>query len=230
MMILKTCPVCGSPIHRGKCVRWPVCNFKESIINELPDEFISFDLETTGLLNDESRIIEIGAVRMKKVQDGIYKEVDCFSQLVNPGKDVQGNQIYISQFITNLTGISNEMVKNEPVESECVKAFLDWCGEDVVMAGQNIAKFDIPFVKRAAKRAGTKWKPQSYIDSLIIADNLRLKQRGLVKDHKQPTLARWLGFTYNAHRAVDDCRACARIIQLIAPKAKEEQVPIVVDC
>lgn len=224
---MRKCPICGNPLHRGKCVRWPVCSFKESINNELPDEFISFDLETTGLSKKDCRIIEIGAVRMKKMSNGTYHEVDCFSQLVNPGKDQNGNQIFVSQMITNLTGISNEMVKNEPIETECTRKFLEWCGEDVLMVGQNIESFDIPFVKEAAKRAGTKWEPVASVDTLVLAKELRLKERGYVRNLKQPTLAQWLGFTYNAHRAVDDCRACSRILLNLVKMCKEEQVPMI---
>lgn len=49
------------------------------------------------------------------------------------------------------------MVKNEPVESECVRSFIEWCGENAVITGQNIAKFDIPFFKEAAQKADAKW-------------------------------------------------------------------------
>lgn len=223
---MKKCPICGNPIHRGKCVRWPVCLFKETIKNDLPDEFISFDLETTGLNRNKDRIIEIGAVKMQKTESGKYREIDCFSQLVNPGKRQSGTQVYISQKISGLTGITNEMVKDEPVESECVRNFIEWCGDSTVVTGQNIAKFDIPFMKAAAERAGVKWSPDNYVDTLILARELRLKEKGYVDNFKQTTLARWLGFTYNAHRAVDDCRANTKIIIPLVDMAKNEQIPI----
>jgi DNA polymerase-3 subunit alpha (Gram-positive type) len=223
---MQKCPKCGSPVHRGKCVRWPVCTFKEQIFNELPEEFISFDLETTGLNKKSCRIIEIGAVKMRRTANGTYREVDCFSQLVNPGKTQTGTQIYISQKITGLTGITNEMVKDEPVESECVRRFIEWCGDNAVITGQNIAKFDIPFFKEASQRADTKWNFSNYIDTLTLAKDLRLKEQGYVDNLKQTTLAKWIGFTYNAHRAVDDCRANVKILLPLVKRAQDEKLPL----
>lgn len=227
---MKKCPVCGSNLFQGKCVRWPVCGFEESIINTMPEQFVSFDLETTGFSRKDDRVIEIGAVRMRlNKSTGKYDEVDSFSCLVNPGKGSNGNQIFITPYITQLTGISNEMVANQIVESEAVLKFVEWCKDDIV-AGHNIVKFDIPFLKAAVKRAGAKWSPNSCMDSLQLAGNLQLKEKGFVPNLKQPTLADWLGFKYNAHRAVDDCRACSVILQKLGQMAEKQKITIVSSC
>ena len=57
--MMKKCPVCGSSLFQGKCARWPVCGFEESIINTMPQQFVSFDLETTGFSRKDDRVIEI---------------------------------------------------------------------------------------------------------------------------------------------------------------------------
>lgn len=118
------------------------------------------------------------------------------------------------------------MVKNEPVESECVRSFIEWCGENAVITGQNIAKFDIPFFKEAAQKADAKWSFSNYVDTLILAKDLRLKEQGYVDNLKQTTLAKWIGFTYNAHRAVDDCRANVKILFPLVKRVQDENLPL----
>lgn len=219
------CPICGSPINEStnRCSRFPVCHYvasKDSRMND--DEFIAFDLETTGLDKRNSRIIEIGAIHVKN-----GKVIDSFSSLLNPGKDSDGNQIFIPFRITKITGISNEMVEDKPDEKEGVQQFLKWAGNTHVYLGQNITTFDIPFMKFAAKRAGMIFQPTHVIDTLVYAKKCRLKDRGLVDDYKQPTLAKHYNFTYNAHRAVDDIRACYQIYLRMKDEAKTFGINVV---
>ena len=94
--------------------------------------YVVFDLETTGLspINDE--ITEIGAV---KVIDG--KVSDTFEMLVKPNQK-------ISQKITDLTGISNEMVKDKPPIAEVLPKFMDFV-EGLPLVGHNV-DFDYGFL------------------------------------------------------------------------------------
>ena len=73
--------------------------------------FISFDFENTGLSRYTDRIIEVAAILF---QDG--KPADSFVTLINP-------KIQISDKITNITGITNDMVTDAPTEQEIVKDF-----------------------------------------------------------------------------------------------------------
>lgn len=204
---MKYCPKCKSLLINGKCVRYPVCDFYQPPADDFQQQpMVFFDLETTGLDKHNCRIIEIGAV---KIADG--KIVDEFGLLLNPGFNERGEKIYIPANISRLTGISNAMIENQPPESEGVRQFLHWCGECQVFGGHNVAGFDLPFLKAAAKRAGAAFRPGYVFDTLLMAKSLHLKENGMVANYKQPTLAQWCGFTYQAHRAVDDIKACYQI-------------------
>src|SRR5690606_3216367 len=76
--------------------------------------FIVFDIETTGLSAVNDMITEIGAV---KIENG--KIVDTYSQLINPERP-------IPEFITNLTGITDEMVRDKPTIKEVVLDFKEF--------------------------------------------------------------------------------------------------------
>lgn len=224
------CPICGNKINEAtnKCCRFPICHYVARTTKKAEDtSFVLFDLETTGVSRQKDRITEIGAIYV--VNDTI---VDQFSMLVNPGYDEFGNKILISNRITTLTGITNEMVRNQPEEKEAVTQFLTWVqekGNSSCFAGQNVKAFDIPFLKVAAKRANIEFKPKSVIDTLVYAKRCRLKERGLVENYQQSTLAKHYNFSYNAHRAVDDVRACFTILQKLKEEAKTYGVDVVAE-
>ena len=75
-------------------------------------DYISIDIETTGVNAKWDRIIEIGAV---KVREGKVK--DTFSELINPG-------VKVSSFITELTGINNDMLADKPSIEEVLPRFV----------------------------------------------------------------------------------------------------------
>lgn len=215
------CPLCGNEVSNlGKCVRFPICHYykKTEEIND-NSSYIVFDIETTGLNKQNDRITEIGAL---KVVNG--KVIDEFNMLVNPGYDENGNKILISQRITEITGITNSMVENEPEEQEAVAQFIEWCGDIKTYAGQNIIKFDIPFVKTAAKRAGKKFNVSYALDTLNIAKTIHLDN--VLSNLKQVTLANYYGFSYNAHRAIDDVRACHQILKNMLDDGKGKNINI----
>jgi DNA polymerase III epsilon subunit family exonuclease len=98
------------------------------------------DLETTGLSRYAHRITEIAAVR---VEDG--RVVKTFQSLVNP-------EVRIPSFITHLTGIDNEMVRQAPTIEEALPAALRFLGSDLVVAHN--ASFDHGFLSANAARQG----------------------------------------------------------------------------
>jgi ATP-dependent DNA helicase DinG len=97
-------------------------------------EFVALDIETTGLDPQREAILEIGAVRF----NGRRVEQE-WSTLVNPGRPVPG-------FITQLTGISNQMVAHAPPISDVRAELADFVG-DAVIIGHNV-RFDLSFLQR----------------------------------------------------------------------------------
>src|SRR5665811_1863032 len=97
--------------------------------------YVSLDLETTGLDPNSDSIIEIGAVKFN--ENRVEAE---YSTLINPRKP-------ISNFITNLTGISNTMVMNAPFFVDALPDLMRFVG-DAIIVGHNIA-FDLGFLQKS---------------------------------------------------------------------------------
>ena len=173
----------------------------------LDGEFCVFDTETTGLDPGVEYMTEIGAVIVKNGE--VVEEFDTF---VKPGKP-------ITPKITELTGITNEMVADAPGEKEALEAFLKFAG-DRILVGHNVHAFDMRFLRAAAKRSGIKLEP-TYIDTLTMAQAM---YPGL-HNYKQGTINKHLELpAYEAHRACEDSAALGRIFGVMLNDLKEKQV------
>jgi len=168
------------------------------------DTFVCFDIETTGLSARQDKITEIGAV---KIKDGQIME--RFNTFVNP-------QMHIPSKITELTGITDDMVRDAPLEPEAVRSFLDFCG-DSVLAAHN-ASFDTSFIKTSCQRLNIPYTYTS-IDTVAIA---RALLPG-IKNCKLDTVAKYLGLNdFNHHRAKDDAEILAKIFLEFLDRLKSE--------
>ena len=171
----------------------------------LSDEFISFDIETTGLSPNKDRITEIGAVRLKNGEI-----IESFNTFVNP-------EMKIPPKITELTGITDQMVADAPSEEEAIRAFYQFCGEDAVLVAHN-AEFDTSFIRIAAQRHGMEFS-YAYIDSLPMCRSM-LKD---IKNCKLDTVAKYLKLDpFNHHRASDDATVLAKIFAVLLTRLKED--------
>ncbi|MDD4495812.1 MAG: PHP domain-containing protein, partial [Eubacteriales bacterium] len=109
---------------------------ESGICEDANNNYVVFDIETTGLYAERDKITEIGAVRI--VNGEITQE---FCSFVNPG-------IPIPSEITSLTGITDEMVADAPPIREVIKEFIKFAGESTLVAHN--ASFDISFIRKAA--------------------------------------------------------------------------------
>ena len=160
---------------------------------ELSQTFVVFDIETTGFSNTNDKITEIGAVKIEN-----FEVVDRFSQLINPQKD-------ISYKIQELTGITNDMVRNEPTIEEVLPKFIEFVGDSVLVAHN--ADFDMSFIKEKCRQQNIEFKNTS-VDTLTLARILLPE----LKRHRLNVVAMALGIPLlNHHRAVDDANATALI-------------------
>lgn len=160
-------------------------------------DYISVDIETTGVNAKWDKIIEIGAV---KVRDG--KVVDTFSKLINPG-------VKVSPFITDLTGIRNDMLQGKPGIEEVLPQFVEFTGKDYLL-GHNIM-FDYGFLKQNAMNLNLtfdKWG----LDTLKIARKTLkgLESRGL------EYLCNYYGIKDdNHHRAFNDANVTSQLYLIL---------------
>ncbi|MFQ6772849.1 MAG: PolC-type DNA polymerase III [Clostridia bacterium] len=162
--------------------------------DKMKGEYVVFDIETSGLSPETDEIIEIGAV---KIQDD--KIVSTFSVLIKPSFPV-------SEEITNLTGISNEMLENCESINNVMPDFYKYC-HGATLVGHNLEDFDFKFVDKTAKKLLYNFD-NPRMDTLIMARNT---VRG-VSNYKLGTLVNHFNIPLvNAHRAWADALATAKL-------------------
>ncbi len=162
---------------------------------EINDAFVAFDLETTGLSSENDSIIEIGAVLIKN-----GKEIDRFQTFVDP-------QIKLDKRITDLTGITDDMLFDAPKIEEALPKFLDFISDHILVAHN--ADFDTGFIRAACKRLNLPYNYTS-VDTLVLSQNLMPQ----LNKHKLDIVSNALSLPdFNHHRAADDAKTCALIMQ-----------------
>ncbi len=177
----------------------------------LTGSFVVFDIETTGFSAKFDEIIEIAGI---KVVNG--KMTDRFSKFIQPTRTIPPH-------ITELTRITNDMVKNaEPVEV-VLKEFLSFC-EGCVLVAHN-ATFDVGFLKKFSEKLSLDFD-FCYIDTVGLSRRLIKK----IKRHKLNNVAKALGFTFEGHhRAINDTEITAKIFITFLDMMKREGVDNVAD-
>ncbi len=167
------------------------------------DTIVVLDFETTGLSPVADRIIEIGAV---KLVNGVVTEE--FSMLCDPG-------IPLPPKITDITGISDAMLRGKPSPAEGIKRLMEFIGAHAVSAHN--AGFDVGFLRAEARRNGLKFFAP-VIDTLSLARRLYPN----LKSYRLGALCRRLKVPLkNAHRAVHDAAATAKILQIMLSEVEK---------
>ena len=179
---------------------------KNSRNQSLDSEYVVFDIETTGLSKKHNKIIEIGAV---KVKDG--EVVDTFSEFINPG-------VPIPYQIEQLTSINDDMVKDAPMYDVIVPRFVEFCGDDIVVAHN--ASFDTGFVKKNAEELGLRFD-NTVLDTMTLSHILLPELGKFTLDRVCKELK-----VVNAHhhRAIDDAEATSKVFFKLLDMLKERDV------
>lgn len=174
-----------------------------------------YDLETTGFDRRWCSIIEIAAILYNMDE---HKILDTFHEYIRPIKPIPAQ-------ITELTGITNEMVANCRTEPEVVKSFFAFAmgtNWDAI-CGHNCKAFDNQFMKTKGEIYNLPW--EEVITGKQIIDTYQLakqyKKDGKIvgtSNLRQPTLAEYYGIDYEAHSAIEDVGALIKIYEAMTSK------------
>lgn len=166
------------------------------------DDYVVFDLETTGFDPKTARIIEIGALKYKN-----NELVEELSILVNP-------ECEIPDVITMITGIDDELVKNAITIEEALPQFIQFI-EDLPLVAHN-SNFDLSFIEENINRLELPMITNKNIDTVYLA---RKCIKG-VFNHKLETLKNYFRLTYSSHRSIEDCLTTNHVYQYCKSKAE----------
>ncbi|WGS20158.1 MULTISPECIES: 3'-5' exonuclease [unclassified Bradyrhizobium] len=160
---------------------------------------ILIDTETTGLDVQKDEVIELGMVKFDYLADGRIAGVrDVLSSFNEP-------TVSISQEVTALTGITDEMVAGHRIDADAVSAF----AEDAVIVIAHNAGFDRKFAERY-------WPIFERKAWGCSATEVEWRKHGF-EGSRLGYLLNGTGFFHHAHRAVDDCHALLEILAFELP-------------
>lgn len=176
-------------------------------ILELPADFVVVDLETTGLMPACDFILEFGAIRVRSGQ--------AVAKFQTFAKSFEGQTV--DEFITELTGITSEMIQNAPPISEALPAFLEFVGADIVV-GHNV-NFDINFIYDECMARTGKPFVNNFVDTLRLSRRVHPEER----HHRLADLADRYGIqATGSHRAVADCETTLECYRIISGEITEK--------
>ena len=161
------------------------------------------DLETTGMVSNYNRITEIGAV---KIQGG--KIVDTFQTLINPQRS-------IPSMIQDLTGITNEMVRNSPLFQEVAEKFLEFM-KDSIFVAHNV-NFDYSFLQNEYLRL-----EKTFVKPFICTKASMKKHYPELGSYGLKNLCAHFNISLvGHHRALNDAMAATELLKIINQKRSD---------
>ncbi len=180
----------------------------------LNDVFVVFDTETTGFYVGSDQMIEIGAVKIKNGEI-----IDRFDEFIDPG-------IPLPEKITELTGITDELLKGQDNEKNVTKRFLAWVG-DLPMVAHN-AKFDIGFIEEAVSKYKLGVFKNTVVDTMSIARMLNPE----FVNHKLTTLGKKYKVNWDEdshHRADYDAEKTGQIFYSMCKTLDDRNIETTMD-
>ena len=187
-------------------------NEKGKSLLSFPDNYVVVDIETTGLDPRFDEIIELAAIRYEN-----DKEVSRFQSLVKPENE-------ITEFIMELTGITNEMLNNAPSISSVLPEFRAFTGGSTII-GHNV-NFDVNFIYDFSTYQSLPPFTNDFVDTMRLS-------RRLYKDmpnHKLQSLVSYLGIGGTVeHRALADCISTHQCYLKMKEHVQESGVSLIAD-
>lgn len=169
--------------------------------------YIVFDVETTGLSAVYDKIIELAAVKIKSGEI-----IDRFESFANPHQP-------LSQTTIDLTGITEDMVKDAPEIEEVLKDFHQWAKDDILVAHN--ASFDMGFLNAGYQSIGLEKSDNPVIDTLELARFLVPE----LKNHRLNTLCKKFDIELTQHhRAIYDAEATGYLLWKLLKRAMEHDI------
>ncbi|MBO5095348.1 MAG: 3'-5' exonuclease [Bacilli bacterium] len=164
------------------------------------DDYVIFDIETTGLDCFTDKIIEIGAIKVKN-----NEIVEEFNYLINPN-------IILPEVIVNITGITDEDLKDKETIDKILPKFIEFVEDYPLLAHNN--SFDLGFINENIKKLNLNKLNNTMVDTL----ELSRKYLTHMYNHKLETLKKYYGINEVSHRAVGDCKTTNYVYQEIKKK------------
>ena len=172
---------------------------------------VLLDVETTGLNSGQDEVIELGMVKFSYLADGrVVRVLDTFSSFQEPSAPIPPE-------IVELTGITDDMVRGQRIDTEAVEAFV---ADAVIIIAHN-ASFDRKFCERY-------WPVFTQRAWACSANEINWRANGFLGSRLSYLLA-GVGLFHQAHRAVDDCQAMLEILASELPKTKQTAFAALLD-
>lgn len=174
--------------------------------------FYVFDTETTGLKCDENDIIEFSALKCRGEDDGTVTSLEELDIFINPGYS-------IPPIITELTGITDEMVKDCPNSKEAAVIVSEFLGDDPILMGYNSVSFDAAFMRVLYQKINKTFDAKVHLDVLKMAKEKTPKPHKLIDMANAAGIADGLAF----HTSIDDAKATLGVFKYLLPMYKEKE-------
>lgn len=188
---------------------------RPSDLSLMETEFVVFDTETTGFnAGGGDQMIEIGAV---KICNG--EITDRFDELIDPGRPLPSK-------ITEVTHITDDMLKGKDTEENVTKRFLEWTG-DAPMVAHN-AKFDISFIEMSMKKYNLGEFKNTVVDTLELS-------RAIDQEHSRHSLSALVkrydvNFDEDAHHRADyDAEGTALVFYKMLKRLASQNYKVISD-
>ncbi len=183
----------------------------------LPESYVVLDLETTGLNPSFDEIIEVACIRFVN-----GKKIDTFHSYVQPEPftEEDGNILYVDDFITELTGITNEMLQNAPKFQDIAAQLFQYL-DGAFIVGHNV-NFDINFLYDNFTSALGKAFSNDYLDTMRLA-RIVLPE---LQHHRLKDLCKEFEISETQHRAMNDCEITQIVLSRLLAIVEEKKIDL----